>query len=185
MSLLNIVLIAFGLAADAFAVSVAEGIRVEKLTHRHALRVPLMFGTFQGVMPVLGWVAGDALSPVIGSFDHWVAFGLLGFLGGKMIAGAVFGIESPRSGQESTGVKLLGLALVTSIDAFAVGVTLAMLRVRVWTPAAVIAVITALLSAFGIRAGDRIGVRLGRAAEVLGGCVLVGLGVKILLQHLT
>ena len=180
----KIVLIAFGLAADAFAVSIAEGIVVEEATHRHALRVSVMFGLFQGVMPILGWLAGEAIRSRLAGVDHWVAFGLLGFVGGKMLLDAVFGIESSGKGKESRGLRLLMLAVATSIDAFAVGLTLAMMDLGIWVPAAVIALITAVLSAIGVQAGSRVGTRFGRKAEAVGGAVLLGLALKIPLEHL-
>ncbi len=183
VSIVKLIFIAFGLAADAFAVSIAEGIVVEKATGRHTLRVSLMFGLFQGVMPVLGWLAGRSLGAVISTFDHWVAFGLLAFVGGKMVVDALLGIESGSS-TESRGSRLLMLALATSIDAFAVGMAIAMLRVRIWTPAIVIGVITAVLCAFGVQAGHKIGTKLGRTAELVGGIVLLVIGVQIVLKHL-
>ncbi|MDP6439973.1 MAG: manganese efflux pump [Candidatus Brocadiia bacterium] len=103
----KMVLITFGLAADAFAVSIAEGVVVEEATHRHALRVSAMFGLFQGVMPILGWLAGEAIRSRLSGVDHWVAFGLLGFVGGKMLVDAALGIESSGKGKEhETGRSL-------------------------------------------------------------------------------
>ncbi len=186
MSLINMLLIAFGLAADAFAVSVAEGIVIsEKSASRHTLRVSAMFGGFQAVMPVLGWGAGSSLRALVGGFDHWVAFALLTLIGGKMILDAALGIETGRTAGGSRGFKLIGLGAATSIDAFAVGVTIAMLRVSIWAPAVVIGLVTAVLCAVGVQVGDRTGTRLGRGAEVVGGLVLVGLAAKVLLEHLT
>jgi len=184
MSLLSMLLIAVGLAADAFAVSVAEGMVIERAAGRHTLRVSGLFGLFQGLMPVLGWLAGGALRGLVGCFDHWVAFVLLTLIGGKMVADAVLGIESGPGPEGSGRLRLLGLAVATSIDALVVGVSIAMLRVQIWTPALVIGLVTAALCAVGVQAGDRIGTRLGRRAEVVGGLVLVALGVKILFEHL-
>ena len=184
MSALKLMLIALGLSADAFAVSIAEGIVIKRGAHRHTVRVAAMFGLFQGVMPVLGWMAGSCLWSVIGSFDHWVAFGLLAMVGGKMVLEALFGDESETHNSESRGGRLIMLGLATSIDAFAVGMSIAMLRVAVWTPAIVIGAVTAAVCAVGVQAGSRIGMRLGRAAGIAGGLVLLGLGVKILLEHL-
>ena len=183
MSLFKLLLIAVGLSADAFAVSVAEGIVIEEAKARHTLRVALMFGLFQAAMPVLGWFLGESLRGLIGSFDHWVAFGLLAFIGSKMVLDAALGIETGERRGGSRGARLVMLAVATSIDALAVGVTIAMLHVRIWTPALVIGIVTALLCAVGVQAGGRIGTRLGRWAEVVGGLVLLGLGVKILFEH--
>jgi len=185
LSVIRIVLIALGLAADAFAVSVAEGIVVEKATHRrHAVRVAMMFGGFQAAMPILGWLLGNSVRTVLAPVEHWVAFGLLGFIGAKMLFDALTGAETEAAGRESRGLRLLMLGVATSIDAFAVGLTLAMLHVGIWIPAAIIGVLTGVLSAIGVHAGDDIGTRLGRRAEAIGGLILLGLGVKILIDHL-
>ena len=185
MSLVQMVLIAVGLAADAFAVSVAEGVAITGRPGRHTLRVSAIFGGFQAAMPVLGWVAGSSLHGLVRSFDHWIAFALLVLIGGKMILDAAPGIRTGGAGRGRRGFRLLGLGVATSIDAFAVGVTIAMLRVSVWTPALVIGLVTAALCAVGVQAGDRIGGRLGRNAGILGGVVLVGLALKILLEHVS
>ena len=177
-------LLAVGLAADAFAVSVAEGVVIEEATHKHTLRVSAVFGVFQGVMPILGWLLGTSLLGLVRAFDHWIAFGLLGLIGGKMILDAALGVESGAGAGGSGGMRLLMLGVATSIDALAVGVTIAMLHVRIWLPAAVIGVVTAVLCAVGVQAGHRIGTRLGRTAEAIGGIVLVGLGIRILIEHL-
>jgi putative Mn2+ efflux pump MntP len=185
MGAVQIVLIAVGLSMDAFAVSVAEGMALRQVDRAHMLRVALHFGGFQALMPVAGWLAGTGLHSLIGSFDHWVAFALLMAIGGKMLADAALEFESGRLRQPSRGFRLLGLAVATSIDALAVGVSLAMLRVRIWRPAAIIGGVTGLLCAAGIRMGDRIGSRLGRSAELAGGLVLCAIGLKILLDHLS
>jgi len=184
VSAFKLILIALGLSADAFAVSIAEGIVIKRGAYRHTVRVSAVFGLFQGIMPVLGWLAGSRLLSVVSSFDHWVAFGLLAVVGGKMVLSALFGGESRTPNSESRGARLIMLGLATSIDAFAVGMTIAMLRVAVWTPAIVIGVVTAAVCAVGVQAGSRIGMRLGRAAEIAGGLVLLCLGAKILLEHL-
>jgi putative Mn2+ efflux pump MntP len=184
MSLLAMVLIAVGLAMDAFAVSVAEGIAIRNVTHAHTARVALHFGLFQALMPVLGWLAGASLRSAVGPFDHWVAFGLLMLIGGKMIADTFTGFETGEPREPSTGARLLLLAFATSIDALAVGVSLAMLRVNVWEPAIVIGVVTGVLCAIGIRLGDRVGARLEHRAELMGGLVLCLIGTWILMEHL-
>jgi putative Mn2+ efflux pump MntP len=180
----HLLLLAAGLGSDAFAVSVTEGIVLDQVTHRHVLRLSVLFGLCQGAMPVLGWRLGRGLQPIIGPVDHWVAFGLLALVGVKMALDAALGFETRVPPHGSRGWRLVALGLVTSIDALAVGVTLAMLGTRIWAPALVIGLVTAAMCAFGMHAGDRIGSRLGRSAEILGGVILVGLGVKILLEHL-
>ncbi|MCK4375621.1 MAG: manganese efflux pump [Candidatus Brocadiae bacterium] len=184
MSILHIFLIAVGLAADAFAVSVAEGVALRKVTREDTLRVALYFGAFQGAMPVVGWLVGHSLRSVVESYDHWVAFGLLMLIGGKMVADALFGFGTAEPRNPSRGGRLIMLAIATSIDALAVGMSLAMLRVRIWTPAVIIGVVTGLLCATGIQMGDRIGSRLGRWAELGGGIILCLIGARILTDHL-
>lgn len=184
MGILHILLIAVGLAADAFAVSIAEGVALRRVTREHTLRVALHFGAFQGAMPVLGWLAGNSVHRYIAAVDHWVAFGLLVLIGGKMLADAALGFETGEPRTPSRGARLIALSIATSIDALAVGVSLAMLRVRVWGPAVVIGVVTGVLCAGGIQAGDRAGSRLGRWAEVGGGVILCLVGANILVDHL-
>ena len=184
MSFIHMLLVAFGLAADAFAVSVAEGIVAERLTRRHTLRVALTFGLFQGIMPVIGWVAGRSLRGVMGGADHWVAFGLLGLIGVKMIVDSLTGAESGEPSNGSGPFRLLTLGVATSLDALVVGVTLAIMGNGVWAPAVVIGAVTAVLCAVGVRVGNRVGTRFGRRVEILGGLILVALAVKILLEHL-
>lgn len=184
MSLLQVLLIAVGLAADAFAVSVAEGIALRRATPGHTLRVSLHFGAFQAIMPVLGWFLGRSLLRIMGALDHWVAFGLLVLIGGKMLADTLFRFETGEPREPSRGARLLALSVATSVDALAVGMSLAMLRVRIWEPAAIIGVVTGVLCAVGIQAGDRVGSRLGRWAEACGGVMLCLIGVKILYDHI-
>ena len=184
MNPVQVLLIAVGLAADAFAVSVAEGIALHKVTGRHTLRLAVHFGAFQALMPVLGWSAGTCLRGVIGGFDHWVAFGLLIFIGGKMLLDTLTGFETRPPREPTRGARLLGLSLATSMDALAVGVSLAMLNVKIWGPAAVIGVVTGGLCATGVHLGDRVGSRIGKWAELAGGTILCLIGVEILASHL-
>ncbi len=184
MSHFAVFLIAIGLAMDAFAVSVAEGIALERVTHGHTVRVAIHFGVFQAAMPLIGWLAGTSLRAYIAGFDHWVAFGLLTLIGGKMILDTVFGFEIARPREPSKGARLIALSIATSIDALAVGVSLAMIEVNLWEPIVVIGLVTGVLCVVGIRLGDRVGARLERGAELFGGLVLCVIGAKILLEHL-
>lgn len=185
MGFLQVLLIAVGLAADAFAVSVAEGVALRKATTGHTLRVSAHFGGFQAAMPVVGWLAGRSLLPMIGALDHWVASGLLVLIGGKMLADSLLGFETGEPRGPSRGARLVALSVATSVDALAVGVSLAMLRVSIWQPAVVIGIVTGLLCAVGVQTGDRIGSRLGRWAEACGGFILCVIGLRILWAHLT
>lgn len=182
MRLFELLLIAVGLSMDAFAVSVCKGLSVQKLRPRHALLAGLYFGGFQFLMPVLGWLLGVRFEHLIESIDHWIAFGLLSVIGLGMIR------ESRSKAEELSddfGLKtMLLLAVATSIDALAVGVTFAFLQVRILPAAALIGGTTFLLSALGIWIGSVFGARFKSGAELAGGVILILIGLKILLEHL-
>ncbi len=184
MTFTAILLIAVGLAMDAFVVSVAEGIVLRRITPRHTLRIALYFGGFQAAMPIVGWLAGHTLRAFIAGWSHWVAFALLAAVGGKMMADSVLGFETGRLREPSRGLRLLVLSIVTSSDALAVGLSLGILHVPVLWAALWIGLVTGVLCAVGIQLGDRVSPRLGHAAEFVGGLVLVGIGIKIVLDHL-
>ncbi|KPJ86344.1 MAG: hypothetical protein AMS17_12795 [Spirochaetes bacterium DG_61] len=184
MDLLLIVSIALGLSLDAFAVSVANGILIHQLKFSHAFRISLFFGAFQAVMPLIGWAAGSYFSPYIMQFDHWIAFGLLAFIGGKMI------VESRSLDRDCSGVDcshfptLLLLSVTTSIDALAVGLSFAILDVHILLPVAVIGIVTFVVCITGVYAGNRIGHLFENRFELAGGIILIGIGLKILIEHL-
>ena len=185
MGITAAILIAFGLAMDAFAVSIASGLVIERLTVRHVFRVAFHFGLFQALMPVLGWLAGSTVAQYIESWDHWVAMALLGLIGGKMLIDSQSTKEEVPPADPTRGWSLVTLSVATSIDALAVGLSLAMLRVQVWLPALIIGVVAAFMSAIGIACGSRLGRRWGRRAELAGGLVLIGIGVRIVVSHLS
>ena len=180
----SIFLIAGALSMDALAVAIARGISVRRRRLRQALRVALFFGLFQALMPMIGWLAGRELQGFISGLDHWVAFGLLVFVGGKMI------VESfrPKDMTGETGpeglLTLLLLAAATSIDALAVGLSLSLLNAPIVGPALLIGLVTFSLSLAGGLIGSRAGHFCGNKVEALGGLILVGIGVKILIEHL-
>jgi len=184
MDLLTLLLIAVGLAMDAFAVSVASGMTIANLKIRHAVRISLFFGGFQALMPVVGWLAGLTLKDYIAEFDHWVAFGTLAFLGCKMIYEAHFLPDDDRCRASIDYAVLLGLAVATSIDALAVGVTFAVLNVAVVTPVVVIGLVTFLMSYAGVMIGKRFCNFPSAKVEILGGLILIAIGLKILVEHL-
>ena len=189
MGLLPLIAIAVGLAMDATAVSLGAGASGRAPGNRAAFRLAFHFGLFQALMPLLGWLAGHTLAPVLQAVDHWIAFGLLAVVGGRMVRGGLRGEnEEPdlsRRGDLSKGWSLIALSVATSIDAFAVGLGLAMLDVAIWVPIALIGVITAAMSLSGLMLGRVLNVRWGSRAEVLGGVLLVGIGLQILITHLT
>ncbi len=182
MHFAELVLIGVGLSMDAFAVSICKGLSVRRLKVRHALLAGLYFGGFQFLMPVIGWLLGYRFEAMIQSVDHWIAFVLLGLIGANMIKES-FGEEDKLSDDFGFRTMLL-LAVATSIDALAVGVTFAFLEVRILPAASLIGATTFALSAAGIYIGHVFGERYKAKAERLGGGILILIGLKILLEHL-
>ncbi len=187
MGLFELILIAVGLSMDAFAVAVCKGLAMGKINKAYALLIGLFFGGFQFLMPVLGWAMGVRFERYIVSVDHWIAFALLAIIGGKMIYEAVS--EDEGGCEACTRVRidvkeLTLLAIATSIDALAVGITFAFLKVSILPAAGLIGVITFSLSLLGVVIGNRFGSRYKKRAEICGGVILVLIGVKILIEHL-
>jgi putative Mn2+ efflux pump MntP len=182
VDLLSILLIAVSLSLDCFAVAVAGSISMPNVTRQQVLRVSFSFGFFQLAMLVVGWLLGQTLVDIVESFAHWVAFGLLVLVGARMIWESFESDENGRKSADiSKGLALLGLSIATSIDALAVGLSLAFLESRVLIAAIAIGSVAFLFTAAGFYFGKRIGGLLGRRAEVVGGIVLIGLGLRILL----
>ena len=182
MGIISILLIAVGLAMDSLAVSISGGIVMRPFCIRQSLRLALTMGIFQGGMTLLGWLMGVSFSSYITAFDHWIAFILLGFLGGKMIYES-FGEEETTISSFSTKT-LLTLGVATSIDALAVGVTMAFLKTSIYFPAFIIGFVTFALSLIGVISGYRFGKIKGINVELFGGIILIGIGIKILIEHL-
>jgi putative Mn2+ efflux pump MntP len=183
MPFYEILLVAISMAMDAFAVCLVAGSRGRTNGPRPAFRLSFHFGLFQFIMPVLGWLAGRTVETLIQNYDHWIAFGLLGFVGLHMIYAAARG-EDVQSVDPSRGWALVLLSVAVSIDALAVGLSLGVLGIPVWYPAFIIGVVTAFLSLLGLRLGHDFGGRLGRPVEILGGLVLIGIGLRIVISHL-
>jgi manganese efflux pump family protein len=184
MSWLSLLALAVALAMDALAVAIVTGLTLKPMTGRHVFRLAFHFGLFQALMPTIGWAAGTAVYRYIAAFDHWVAFGLLAFVGGKMVWGALHGADDAKVSHDPTsGWSLVVLSIATSIDALAVGLSLAMIGSTILVPAVVIGLVAALFTGTGMLLGYRIGASWGKRVEVLGGLILVGIGVKILIQH--
>ncbi len=186
MSLLAIFAIAVGLAMDAFSVSVAASIRIKQMTWRHTFRLAFHFGLFQFFMPLIGYAAGRSVEKLVRDFDHWVAFGLLAIVGGRMI------VESFKHAQEeadrkdpSRGLTLIILSVATSLDAVAVGLSLGVLGERILVPSIIIGVVCMVLSYVGTVIGRKIGEMGGAWVERLGGAVLILIGAKIIFDHLS
>ncbi|MDO5417928.1 MAG: manganese efflux pump MntP family protein [Lachnospiraceae bacterium] len=182
MSLFELFVIAVGLSMDAFAVSVCKGLSVPKLKAKHALLAGLYFGGFQGAMPLLGYLLGVRFQDAITSIDHWIAFVLLCLIGGNMVKEALS--KEEEEVDPSFDVKsMLVLAVATSIDALAVGVTFAFLKVQIVPAVVFIGVITFCLSAVGVKVGNVFGSRYKSKAELAGGIILICMGIKILVEH--
>jgi putative Mn2+ efflux pump MntP len=185
MGFIEILLIAVGLAMDAFAVSLAAGALKEVRGARATFRLSFHFGLFQFLMPVIGWYAGSNIVGYIEAFDHWIAFGLLGYVGGRMVLSGLANREESFRGDPSRGYLLITLSVATSIDALAVGLSLAMIQVSIWYPSVVIGVVAGVLSIVGVGLGRRLGLAFGKRMEVAGGIILVLIGLRILYAHLT
>ena len=189
MSLWELVLIGIGLSMDAFAVSLCKGLGMKKINYRHGLIIALFFGVFQGIMPLIGWLLGTQFERYITSVDHWIAFVLLVYIGGKMVWDALHEKEDEKEALDDLSQKLdvkelFVLAIATSIDALAVGITFAFLQVNIVPAVSLIAVITFTISFAGVLIGNKFGNRFQSKAEIAGGVVLILIGVKILLEHL-
>ena len=182
MGIISILLIAVGLAMDSLAVSISGGIVMRPFCMRQSLRLAFTMGIFQGGMTLFGWLMGVSFSSYITTFDHWIAFILLGFLGGKMIYESFREEETTISSFSTKTLLTLGVA--TSIDALAIGVTFAFLQVQIVSAVSFIGVITFVLSIAGIKMGNLFGAKYKSRAELFGGVILILMGVKILLEHL-
>jgi putative Mn2+ efflux pump MntP len=183
MSLTSIFLIALSMAMDAFAVSLGSGVKIGP-GPRPVFRIAFHFGLFQALLPVVGWLFGNTIEPYVKSIDHWVAFGLLAFVGGRMVRSGISKNEEESPKDPSRGWTMVMLSIAVSIDALAVGLSLGLLGVTIWTPALVIGLVTGALSLIGLRVGNDFGKRFGKPVEVLSGLVLFGIGVRIVVSHL-
>ncbi len=184
MEFLTVFLIALGLAADCFVVALGGSISRRNLTFFQIGRVSLSFGVFQGLMPVIGWLAGLTVVNLVADYDHWVALALLGFVGGKM----VWGSRRSEGGQSedadiTRGWLLLTLSIATSIDALAVGLTFAFVKVNILLAGLTIGIVAFVGTAIGFLLGKKAHHLIGKRAEIIGGLILIGIGVKIVLEH--
>jgi manganese efflux pump family protein len=178
---LTLLALALALAMDCLAVSIAAGLANPHFTPRPILRLAFHFGLFQCLMPIAGWLLARSLHAQVSAYDHWVAFILLAFIGGKMLWEAGESRPTEQRDDPSRGWRMVTLSVATSIDALAVGLSLSLLRVSVWTPSLVIGVVAAVVSVAGLHFGSRLGRHFGRYADALGGLVLLAVGLKVLL----
>lgn len=188
MDLIQVFLIGVGLSMDAFAVAICKGLNMKKIDYKYTALIAAFFGGFQALMPLVGWLLGVQFEKYIVSIDHWIAFGLLAFIGGNMIRESISPEEEAECEEcESLGYdlkELFMLAVATSIDALAVGVTFAFLGVNIVSSITVIGITTFCLSIVGVAIGNRFGARYKNKAEFAGGLILILIGLKILLEHL-
>jgi putative Mn2+ efflux pump MntP len=184
LSIAELLILAVGVSMDALAVAICKGLSIQKLKLRHAIIVGLWFGAFQALMPTIGWLLGSAFTELITSIDHWVAFVLLGIIGGNMVREALSRKEDDEVDPSLAFGAMFVLAIATSIDALAVGVTLALLNVNILATVLSIGLCTFIISTIGVKIGNVFGMKFKSKAELLGGVVLILIGLKILLEHL-
>lgn len=185
MEILTLILIAIGLCFDSFAVSVSCGIARTQIRFMPATRIAFSMAFFQGLMPLIGWVIGIKLSNLVHEADHWIAFGLLGLLGIKMIWESLRAADKPLNFNPMETRILITMSLATSIDALIVGVSFGTLHANIWLAIIIIGMMTFIISMLGILFGKKTGDRFGKRMEIIGGLILIGIGVKILVEHLT
>ena len=184
MRLWELLVLAVGLSMDAFAVSVCKGLALRRVGLKECLTAGVWFGAFQALMPLLGYLLAARFREAIAAYDHWIAFILLVLIGGNMIREALFEKDEPETDGALSFRSMLLLAIATSIDALAVGVTFAFLDVNIWSSVMIIGVTTCVLSMIGVKVGSVFGAKYEKRAELCGGVILILLGLKILLEHL-
>ena len=186
MRFYELLLIAAGLSMDAFAVSVCKGLTMKKVDVKHPVIIGLFFGGFQALMPIIGWFLGRSFETAITNFDHWIAFGLLAFIGGKMIVESMKPDDENSDEEYKLNIKeLFLLAIATSIDALAVGITFGLLPdVNIIFAVSFIGIVTFIFSAVGVKIGNSFGMKYRSKAEISGGIILILIGTKILIEHL-
>ena len=183
MGILEIVLLALGLAMDAFAVSICKGLSMKKMSWKKGIIIALYFGFFQGIMPIIGYFLGTSFENLVTKLDHWIAFVLLAFIGINMLKEA-FSTDIENFNDNVDFKTMIILAVATSIDALAVGITFAFLKTNIVIASIIIAVVTFITSILGVKIGNKFGDKYERKAEIVGGLILIFIGIKILLEHL-
>ena len=183
MGYLELLLIGVGLAMDAFAVSICKGLNMKTINKKHCFIIALFFGGFQALMPAIGYILGAQFQEAIASIDHWIAFVLLALIGGNMIHEALDNDEEEADASLDVKTMFL-LAVATSIDALAIGITFAFLKVNIIPAVCFIGIVTFIISFAGVKIGNVFGARYKNKAEIVGGVILILLGLKILLEHL-
>ena len=183
MDFWSVLLIALGLAMDAFAVALGVGSTRRNVWFRPGFRLAFHFGLFQFMMPVVGWSVGTTVVQFIATWDHWIAFGLLAYVGGKMIIESFEKGDHASSADPTRSWTLVMLAVATSIDALAVGLSLAMLKVQILYPSIIIGLVASAMTVLGLALGNRLGKTFGKRMELVGGLVLLGIGLRVVISH--
>lgn len=184
MQILDLVLIGIGLSFDTFAVSISTGLTVSKIRFWQGIRIALVLAFFQSLMPFLGWLGGIQIAKLIENYDHWIAFGLLSFLGIKMILESFKASEDKKFNPMLMSV-LIDMAIATSIDALVIGFSLAFINTNIYSALLIIGIITFLVAMFGMLLGKNVNGKFGKKVEILGGFILIGIGIKVLINHLS
>ena len=185
MHLLTIIALAFGLAMDAFAVAIGVGLTLPKLSFRVIFRLSFHFGFFQFLMPIVGYLAGLTVQKWLAPYDHWLALILLSLIGSKMIYESFRNDPTPTKTDPTRGLSLIVLSVATSIDALAVGLSMAFLSAEIWLAAVIIGIVAAAMTIIGMFLGRRLGKLFSRKMELIGGLILIAIGIKIVIEHLT
>jgi putative Mn2+ efflux pump MntP len=184
LNFLEILLIALSMAMDAFAVCLGAGTLRQTTGERSTFRLSFHFGLFQFLMPVVGWLAGTTIERYIADYDHWIAFGLLAFVGIRMLRSGFDPNDEQQQNDISRGWTLVMLSVAVSIDALAIGLSLGLIGATIWYPAVVIGVVTGLVSWLGLQLGNKLSVKFGERMEIAGGIVLILIGIRILIAHI-
>ena len=184
MSFPSILVIAIGLGMDAFSVAIGVGAALRIISFGPVFRLSFFFGLFQVLMPMAGWFAGVSVANIIAGYDHWMAFGLLAFVGGKMITGSFNDEAKVYTTDPTKGLTLIILSVATSIDALAVGLSFAFLKISVIYTSIIIGIVAFIMTAIGMFFGEKLGKIVGKRVGILAGLILIGIGVKILIEHM-
>jgi putative Mn2+ efflux pump MntP len=184
MSFLSIFIIAMGLGMDCFSVAIGVGASFRVVSLGAVFRLSSYFGLFQFLMPVAGWFAGVSVADIIAGYGHWIAFGLLSLVGGKMIMESYYGKAKVNATDPTKGLSVIILSVATSIDALAVGFSFALLKMPVLYPSTVIGIVAFVMTVCGMLFGGKLGKIFGKRVEIFGGLLLIGIGVKILMEHM-
>lgn len=183
MTILELIILAVGLSMDAFAVSICKGLQLKNINYNKCLKIALYFGLFQGAMPLIGFFLGNIFKDVIINIDHWLAFGLLSFIGINLIKDSFS--KDEELNDKINFKNMLPIALATSIDALAVGITLSLLEINIIYSVIVIITVTTIITFFGTIIGNKLGNKINKPAKITGAIILIIIGIKILLEHLT